>query len=43
MQAAAVTGVVQEGGRLAAVRVRDSVSGEEREVPADVVVFAMGE
>lgn len=43
LQIAAVTGVVAEGGRVTAVKVRDSGSGEERELQADAVVFAMGE
>ena len=42
LQAGAVAGVRAEGGRLATVVVRDSGSGEEREVPADAVVFALG-
>ncbi|EFN58873.1 hypothetical protein CHLNCDRAFT_140762 [Chlorella variabilis] len=42
LQIAAVTGVVAEGGRVTAVKVRDSGSGEERELQADAVVFAMG-
>ncbi|PRW56176.1 oxidoreductase TDA3 [Chlorella sorokiniana] len=42
LQLAAVTGVESEGGRLTAVRVQDRGSGEERTLPADAVVFAMG-
>lgn len=43
LQLAAVTGVETAGGRVTALRVRDSASGEERTLPADAVVFAMGE
>lgn len=42
LQLAAVTGVQAAGGRVMAVHVRDSGSGEERTLPADAVVFAMG-
>lgn len=42
LQLAAVVGLTAEGGRVSAVRVRDSGTGEEREVQADAVVFAMG-
>lgn len=42
LQLAAVTGVQSEGGRVTAVQARDSGSGEERTLPADAVVFAMG-
>ena len=43
LQLAAVVGLSAEGGKVTAVRVRDSSSGEERELQADAVVFAMGE
>ena len=43
LQLAAVVGLSTEGGRVTAVRVRDSSSGEERELQADAVVFALGE
>lgn len=43
LQIASVTGLVAEDGRVSAVRVRDGTTGEERELQADAVVFAMGE
>lgn len=42
VQLAAVTGVEAAGGRVTALTVRDSASGEERRLEADAVVFAMG-
>jgi len=44
LQLAAVVGLCTdaEGGRITGVRVRDTSSGEEREVAADAVVFCMG-
>ncbi|KAI7843995.1 hypothetical protein COHA_002533 [Chlorella ohadii] len=42
LQLAAVTGVEAEGGRVKALHVRDSASGEEQTLAADAVVFAMG-
>ena len=43
LQLAVVVGLSTEGGRVTSVRVRDSSSGEERELQADAVVFALGE
>ncbi len=42
LQLAALTGVEAEGGRVKALHVRDSASGEEQTLAADAVVFAMG-
>lgn len=43
LQLGSVVGLAAEGGRVTAARVRDRDSGEERDVPADAIVFAMGE
>jgi glycine/D-amino acid oxidase-like deaminating enzyme len=42
VQIAAVTGLVTEGDRVTAVKARDSISGEDRVLQADAVVFACG-
>lgn len=43
LQLAAVTAVQAAGGRVTGVTVRDSSSGEERQLTADAYVFAAGE
>lgn len=42
LQLGSVVGLAAEGDRVTAARVRDRDSGEERDVPADAIVFAMG-
>ncbi|KAL4857919.1 ATP-binding cassette sub-family G member 2 [Chlorella vulgaris] len=42
VQIAAVTGLVTENDRVTAVKARDSISGEDRILQADAVVFACG-
>ncbi|KAL4457585.1 hypothetical protein ABPG75_012450 [Micractinium tetrahymenae] len=42
LQLGAVVGLAVEGGRVTGARVRARGSGQERELPADAVVFAMG-